>query len=63
MLIALFLFGGEIIHGFALALIVGVVVGTYSSIYVASSAIIMMGISKEDLMPVEKEGAELDERP
>ncbi|KRT55985.1 protein translocase subunit SecF [endosymbiont of Ridgeia piscesae] len=62
-LIALFLFGGEIIHGFALALIVGVVVGTYSSIYVASSAIIMMGISKEDLMPVEKEGAELDERP
>jgi preprotein translocase subunit SecF len=53
---ALFIFGGEIIHGFALALIVGVVVGTYSSIYVASSAVIMMGISKADLMPVQKEG-------
>ena len=53
---ALFIFGGEIIHGFALALIIGVVVGTYSSIYVASSAIIMMGISKADLMPVQKEG-------
>ncbi len=60
-LIALFIFGGEIIHGFALALIVGVVVGTYSSIYVASTAIIMMGISKDDLMPVEKEGAEVEE--
>ncbi len=60
-LIALFIFGGEIIHGFALALIVGVVVGTYSSIYVASTAIIMMGISKDDLMPVEKEGADVEE--
>ncbi len=60
-LIALFIFGGEIIHGFALALIVGVVIGTYSSIYVASTAIIMMGISKDDLMPVEKEGAEVEE--
>ncbi|MBL3590269.1 MAG: protein translocase subunit SecF [gamma proteobacterium endosymbiont of Lamellibrachia anaximandri] len=62
-LIALFVFGGEIIHGFALALIVGVVVGTYSSIYVASTAIIMMGISKDDLMPVEKEGADVEETP
>ncbi len=58
-LIALFLFGGEIIHGFALALIVGVVVGTYSSIYVASSSVILMGVSRADLMPVKKEdGAE-----
>lgn len=62
-LFALFLFGGEIIHGFALALIVGVVVGTYSSIYVASTAIVMMGISKADLMPVEKEGEEVEEQP
>jgi preprotein translocase subunit SecF len=62
-LIALFLFGGEIIHGFALALIVGVVVGTYSSIYVASSAVLSLGISKADLMPVQKEGAEVDDRP
>ncbi len=65
-LFALFLFGGEIIHGFALALIVGVVIGTYSSIYVASTAIVMMGISKADLMPVQKEGEEdetLEEQP
>jgi preprotein translocase subunit SecF len=62
-LIALFIFGGELIHGFATALIVGVVVGTYSSIYVASSAALMLGISKEDLMPVEKEGAEVDDMP
>jgi preprotein translocase subunit SecF len=60
-LIALFLFGGEIIHGFALALIVGVVIGTYSSIYVASSSVIFMGVSRADLMPVQKEeGAQED---
>lgn len=62
-LIALFILGGEIIHGFALALIIGVVVGTYSSIYVASTAVLMLGISKIDLMPVEKEGAEMDSQP
>jgi preprotein translocase subunit SecF len=62
-LIALFIFGGEIIHGFALALIIGVVVGTYSSIYVASSAVLSLGISKADLMPVKKEGEELDAEP
>jgi preprotein translocase subunit SecF len=55
-LLALFFFGGEIIHGFALALILGVVVGTYSSIYVASTALVMLGVSKEDLLPPEKEG-------
>jgi preprotein translocase subunit SecF len=62
-LTALFIFGGELIHGFATALIIGVVIGTYSSIYVASSSALTLGISKDDLMPVEKEGAELDERP
>ncbi len=62
-LIALFIFGGELIHGFATALIVGVVVGTYSSIYVASASALALGITKADLMPVEKEGAELDDRP
>ncbi|MCP4285486.1 MAG: protein translocase subunit SecF [Gammaproteobacteria bacterium] len=56
-LVSLFVFGGEIIHGFALALIIGVVIGTYSSIYVASTAVLMLGISKADLMPVKKEGA------
>ncbi|MCP4997045.1 MAG: protein translocase subunit SecF [Gammaproteobacteria bacterium] len=62
-LIALFVFGGEIIHGFAMALIIGVLVGTYSSIYVASSAVLMMGISKADLMPVVKEGEVQDPQP
>jgi len=62
-LVALFIFGGEIIHGFAFTLIIGVVVGTYSSIYVASTALLMLGVSKLDLMPVEKEGASLEARP
>ncbi len=54
-LIALFFLGGEIIHGFSLALILGVLIGTYSSIYVASTAALAMGISKQDLMQVVKE--------
>ncbi|MEJ2417387.1 MAG: protein translocase subunit SecF [Exilibacterium sp.] len=62
-LIALFVFGGELIHGFATALIVGIVVGTYSSIYVAANVLMMMNISKEDLIVPEKEGAELDSLP
>lgn len=62
-LIALFIFGGEIIHGFAFTLIIGVVVGTYSSIYVASATLLQMGVSKYDLLEVEKEGAALDQRP
>lgn len=62
-LIALFLFGGDIIHGFAIALIVGVGVGTYSSIYVASAAALALGISKADLMVEKKEGSEADGRP
>jgi len=61
-LMALFFLGGELIHGFATALIVGVFIGTYSSIYVASNVALMLGITKEDLMPieVEKEGADQD---
>ena len=57
-LVALALFGGEMIYGFAIALIVGVTVGTYSSIYVAASALLLLGVSKEDLMIPVKEGAE-----
>ncbi|HEY9018676.1 protein translocase subunit SecF [Thiomicrospira sp.] len=57
-LIALFVLGGEIIHGFAFALMIGVVVGTYSSVYVASNVAIMLGVSKQDLMPPVKEGAD-----
>jgi len=56
-LVALFIFGGEIIHGFATALIIGIVVGTYSSIYIASSAAIILGVSRADMIPVVKEGA------
>lgn len=57
-LVALLIFGGELIRGFSIALIIGVVVGTYSSIYVASSSALALGISKSDLMPVKKEGLE-----
>ncbi|OOZ42179.1 protein-export membrane protein SecF [Solemya pervernicosa gill symbiont] len=62
-LLALFFLGGEVIHSFALALIIGVVVGTYSSIYIASASVLMLGVSKEDLMQVKKEGVELDDLP
>ena len=62
-LIALFLLGGEIIHGFSVALIFGVLIGTYSSIYIASPVTLMLGIKKEDLMPVKKEGVDLDSQP
>ena len=62
-LIALFVFGGEIIHAFAFTLIVGVLVGTYSSIYVASTTLLELGVSKFDLLAVEKEGAALDQNP
>jgi len=57
-LAALFSLGGEIIRPFSTALIVGVLIGTYSSIYVASPVTLVLGISKQDLMPVEKEGAD-----
>ncbi|WP_455234142.1 protein translocase subunit SecF [Thiogranum longum] len=62
-LLALFFLGGEIIHSFALALIVGVFIGTYSSIFVAGSSALALGVSKADLMPVEKEGAKVDDNP
>ena len=62
-LTALFIFGGEIIHSFSLALIIGVLIGTYSSLFVASPVTIALGISREDLMPVQKEGAEMDNMP
>ncbi|MUH72567.1 protein translocase subunit SecF [Psychrosphaera haliotis] len=62
-LIALLVVGGELIKGFATALLFGVVIGTYSSIYVASSIALSLGISKEDLMPtvIEKEGEDQDQ--
>lgn len=59
-LLALFFKGGALIHGFATALLFGVFIGTYSSVYIASAVALALGISKEDLMPpeVEKEGAD-----
>lgn len=60
-LFALFFFGGELIHNFAIALIVGVTVGTYSSIYIAANMLLTLGISREDLLPSEKEGAAFDD--
>jgi preprotein translocase subunit SecF len=61
-LISLFVVGGALIHGFATALLIGVIVGTYSSIYVASALAIKLGISREHMIPevVEKEGADQD---
>jgi len=62
-LFALFFLGGEIIHDFALALIIGVAIGTYSSIYVASPITLAMGVSKEDLMIIKADDEELDKIP
>ncbi len=63
-LFALFLLGGEVIHGFAFALIVGVFVGTYSSIYVASNSLVLMNVTKEDFLEHVKEDDEaIDDLP
>jgi len=62
-LTALFLLGGEVIHGFAFALIVGVFIGTYSSIYVASNSLVLMGVEKHDFLEHAKENEEIDELP
>ncbi len=59
--IVLYFFGGVVMHGFSVAMIVGIVVGTYSSIYIASATALYLGISREDLLPRAKETA--DERP
>lgn len=62
-LFALYFLGGEAISGFSLALIIGVVVGTYSTIYIATAAAVWLGVSKADLMPAQKEGELVDDRP
>jgi preprotein translocase subunit SecF len=62
-LVALAVLGGEIIHNFAIALLIGVGIGTYSSIYVASPIVLALGIAKEDLMLPVKEGEEFDGMP
>ena len=62
-LTSLYLFGGELIKNFALALILGVVVGTYSSIYIASNALVMMGLTSDHLLVPEKENEEFNDLP
>lgn len=59
---ALFFLGGDTIHSFSLMLIVGIIVGVFSSVYVASSLTLALGLSREDLMVVKKE-AEIDHQP
>ncbi len=56
--IILYLFGGELLRGFSLTLIVGIVIGTYSSIYIACALALQLGVSRNDLLPVQKEGVE-----
>ena len=60
-LVSLAVFGGEMIFGFAIALLVGITVGTYSSIYMASNSLLLMGVSKEDVMIPLKEDGEHDD--
>ena len=62
-LFALLTLGGELIRGFASALIIGVVVGTYSSIYVAANVLLKLNLSREDLIVPIKEGADPDGEP
>ena len=59
--VSLFVYGGESIHGFALALIIGIIVGTYSSIYVAGALAVVMGLDRKDFLPNQRK--EIDARP
>jgi preprotein translocase subunit SecF len=61
--VTLLLIGGEVIKGFSAALLVGILVGTYSSIFIASPVVLVLGISREDMLPVKKEEAEADGLP
>lgn len=62
-LFCLYFIAGETLQGFAVALIIGIVFGTYSSVYICANITAALGISKEDMMPKAKEGAEADEMP
>ncbi|WP_409524841.1 protein translocase subunit SecF [Nitrincola sp. MINF-07-Sa-05] len=62
-LVILAFFGGEMIYGFAIALLVGVLVGTYSSVYVAGNILLLLKVSKEDLIPPPKEEEEIEQIP
>ena len=62
-LFALFIFGGELIRGFSLALILGVLIGTYSSIYIVANMLMSLTLTQEDLAIPEPEGADFDGMP
>jgi preprotein translocase subunit SecF len=62
-MIALYFFGGPVVHGFALTMLIGIVVGTLSSIFFANPILLWLGVSKKDLMPVTRENPELARRP
>ena len=62
-MIMLFLFGGPALHGFALTMIIGIIIGTLSSIYFANPILLWLGVSKKDLMPVTRDNPELARRP
>lgn len=62
-LLALFFLGGDMIHNFSLALIVGIVLGTFSSVYVAAAVLLLVKLEREDLIPAKRENAAEDELP
>ncbi len=61
--VGLFLLGGDVLHNFSIALMVGIVFGTYSSVYVASGLALELGIRREDLLPPVKDEREFDGQP
>ena len=61
--VTLILLGGEIIKGFAVALLIGILVGTYSSIFVASPVVLSLRITRDDMLVIKKEGEEADSLP
>jgi preprotein translocase subunit SecF len=63
MVLAMFFFGGEALHNFALALTIGIVFGIYSSVLVASPILLWLGVSRNDLIAVKKDSAEIDNLP
>jgi preprotein translocase subunit SecF len=60
---ALYFIGGPVVHGFAITMLIGIVVGTLSSIFIASPILLWLGVTKQDLMPVTKHDPELARRP
>ncbi|MEP6483020.1 MAG: protein translocase subunit SecF, partial [Rudaea sp.] len=62
-MIALYFFGGPVVHGFALTMLIGIAVGTLSSIFFANPILLWLGVSKKDLMPVTRDNPELARRP